>query len=159
MRKLLAFSTVLLLLACSDNNGNNDTSEPSEPNDNTIYFDNAQWMKTEAKNFEISIDAENNPHHMTLLLKKNSTYPHPLLLLTVEETKPSGEVLSYDFELDMRLSEDDVDEIAVRGSKGFLVIPSIEFSESGDYNFAIRHSMPEATLPGLENLGLIISPL
>ena len=126
---------------------------------NRITFENSMWEKGDAKTFKVYIDPEHNPHYMAIVMNSNEKFPHPLLRLRIQEKRPNGELLEYDFELNMQIREDDMEEIQQRGGKDHLVIPSFNYTETGEYSFTVSHSMAEQSLLGLENMELVVKPV
>jgi len=153
MKYILPLFIALLTVACNAPQNEKNTST------NRITFKNKIWKKEDLKTFKVKIDSEKSPHYMSIVMKSDANYPYPLMQLRIQEKQPNGEMLAYNFELNMQTKEEDFEEIQKRGGKSHLVIPSIVYNASGEYTFTIAHGMPEQTLPGVQNMELIVKPI
>lgn len=119
-----------------------------------------KWEKEKEYYFTFDITNASIPYSITLDIRNNQLYPFQNLWLFWQEEQPSGIIQRDTIECML------ADEYGKWHGKGIsLFLSSFPlrthyfFPDTGSYTFSFRQGMRKDDLPGIQEIGLRVSPL
>lgn len=137
-------------------------------NNQEIYYrfqelKDAEWIQTDTIRFDIDSTAFelNKPYDLTIELTNNVNYPYQNIWFFVRENIGNDSVFT-NREKEFQLA----DEFGKWHGSGFgtlyqtsLPLSKITFKEKRNYRIKLVHGMRDQRLPGIEKVGIRISPI
>ncbi|MDR1335346.1 MAG: gliding motility lipoprotein GldH [Tannerella sp.] len=116
-----------------------------------------EWSRDKEYYFTYEITDSSVPYRFSIEIRNNNLYPYRNLWLFCSEEQPVGPVRRDTLEC---LLADDYGKWLGRGFSvyhlGIPVRTHHRFQHRGQYTFSIRHGMRDATIKGIEEIGLHI---
>lgn len=117
-----------------------------------------QWLKTDTREFKVSVEKVNSTYDMSLAFRYTTGYRFKVLKVKVTETSPSGKELVKEYELKIRDKNGDyIGEPALDiWDSEHLIESGKKYEEKGEYTYLVEQIMPVDPLNFAMEVGVIL---
>lgn len=116
------------------------------------------WLRTDTVCFEVEVADSQTQVCLNLDIRHRNTYPYQNILLQLSQETPEGKVTHTDT-LNLKLANSQ----GIWTGKGWgglyqspFRLHCMEIEKAGTYRFKVYQLMPTDTLPGLNDIGLLL---
>ena len=116
------------------------------------------WIRKDTVCFDVAVTDSQTQVHLSLDLRNRNTYPFQNILICLSQENPEGQISISDT---LSLSLADTQGMWTGQGWGGLYqsrfpLQHIQIQKAGDYHFKIHHLMPQDTLIGIQDVGILL---